>query len=308
MVCPAPARCLRRMSDSRDALVVASDLTKVFRTPFLRRRVEALRGVSFSVSPGSVMGFLGANGAGKTTTLKVLLGLLSPTSGSATLFGLPVPSRRARERIGFMPESPSFPPNQTAREIVAFAATVQGASFVARATAESLSRAGLESTAWDRPTASLSKGQAQRVGLAAAIVATPDLLILDEPMSGLDPVGRAEVRALIADEHRLGRTVLFSTHVLADAEDLCTHVCMIDKGCVVVDSALRTLLERDDAAYDVRFDDGSHEMFSSEADLDAGLRIALDAGRHVRDLRRRRMRLQEVFDAHVSATHPAPIP
>jgi ABC-2 type transport system ATP-binding protein len=181
------------MSDDARALLVARDLTKVFRTPFLRRRVEALRGVSFAVEAGSVTGFLGANGAGKTTTLKVLLGLLAPTSGTATLFGQPVPSRKARERIGFMPESPSFPPNQTAREIVAFAATVQGASFVAKASEESLARAGLEHGAWDRPTSSLSKGQAQRVGLAAAIVADPDLLILDEPMSGLDPLGRAEV-------------------------------------------------------------------------------------------------------------------
>lgn len=288
------------MSDDARALLVARDLTKVFRTPFLRRRVEALRGVSFAVEAGSVTGFLGANGAGKTTTLKVLLGLLAPTSGTAMLFGQPVPSRKARERIGFMPESPSFPPNQTAREIVAFAATVQGASFVAKASEESLARAGLEHGAWDRPTSSLSKGQAQRVGLAAAIVADPDLLILDEPMSGLDPLGRAEVRALIADEHRRGRTVLFSTHVLADAEDLCTHVCMIDKGRVVVDAPLRTLLEGDEAAFAVRYATGETEVFASEADLDAGLARAIGDGKQVRDVQRQRRRLQEVFDAHVT--------
>jgi ABC-2 type transport system ATP-binding protein len=287
------------MSD-REALVVAEDLTKVFRTPFLRRRVEALRGVSFSVARGSVTGFLGANGAGKTTTLKVLLGLLAPTSGSAAIFGEPVPSRRARERVGFMPETPSFPPNLTALEIVTFAARLQGVRCAESRAEEALHRSGLEASAWRRPTASLSKGQGQRVGLAAAIVSEPELLILDEPMSGLDPIGRSEVRTLIAEEHARGRTILFSTHVLSDAEDLCTHVCMVDRGRVVVDAPLDRLLASDDARFHVRFSDGDEIDVPSEAALDDAIAAAALQGARVREVTPRRKRLQEVFDAHAS--------
>ncbi|MBM4364180.1 MAG: ABC transporter ATP-binding protein [Deltaproteobacteria bacterium] len=284
----------------RVALVVAQSLTKVFRTPFLRRRVEALRGVSFAVEEGSVTGFLGANGAGKTTTLKVLLGLLAPTSGSAMLFGEPVPSRRSRERVGFMPETPSFSPNLTALEIVAFSARLQGTRDCDARAEEALRRAGLEASAWTRPTASLSKGQGQRVGLAAAIVSGPELLILDEPMSGLDPIGRTEVRALIAEEHARGRTILFSTHVLSDAEELCTHVCMIDRGAVVVDASIASLLAADDGRFGARFSDGSSVEVESERALDLAVAEALARGARVREVMPRRRRLQEVFDAHVT--------
>jgi ABC-2 type transport system ATP-binding protein len=288
------------MSD-REALVVAEGLTKVFRTPLLRRRVEALRGVSFAVPAGSVTGFLGANGAGKTTTLKVLLGLLAPTSGRAALFGQPVPSRQARERVGFMPETPSFPPNLTALEIVAFSARLQGTRSSEARAEEALRRAGLEASAWHRPTSSLSKGQGQRVGLAAAIVSGPELLVLDEPMSGLDPIGRSEVRALIAEEHARGRTILFSTHVLSDAEELCSHVCMIDRGAVVVDSPLGALLEEGEGArFTARFSDGAIVEADSEAALDAAVTEAIARGAHVREVVPRRRRLQAVFDAHVT--------
>lgn len=281
-------------------LVVARSLTKTFRTPFLRRRVEALRGVSFAVRAGSVTGFLGANGAGKTTTLKVVLGLLAPTSGSASLFGLEVPSRASRERLGFMPESPSFPPNLTAVEIVAFSARLQGGTHTTARAEEALKRVGLERTAWHRPTTALSKGQAQRVGLAAAIVSDPELLVLDEPMSGLDPLGRSEVRALIAEEHARGRTVLFSTHVLSDAEELCSHVCMIDRGVVVVDAPLAELLAGGARGFAVRFSDGTTATFPDDAALDAAVRDAIARGLAVREVTPLRHRLQDVFDAHVS--------
>lgn len=288
------------MSEGDESLVVIQDLTKTFRTPFLRRRVEALRGVSFRVARGSVTGFLGANGAGKTTTLKVLLGLLAPSSGTVSLFGVPVPDRASRARVGFMPESPSFPPNLSALEIVAFSATVQGAAHVTARSEESLRRAGLEASAWGRPTTALSKGQAQRVGLAAAIVADPELLVLDEPMSGLDPIGRSEVRALIAEEHARGRTVLFSTHVLSDAEDLCSHVCMVDRGRVVVDAPLPDLLAGGEGRFDALFSDGTRAHFASEGDLDRAIGEALARGVHVREVQGHRKRLQAIFDAHVS--------
>jgi ABC-2 type transport system ATP-binding protein len=199
-----------------------------------------------------------------------------------------------------MPESPSFPPNLSALEIVAFSATVQGARNVTGRAEESLRRAGLEASAWGRPTTALSKGQAQRVGLAAAIVAEPELLVLDEPMSGLDPIGRSEVRALIAAEHVRGRTVLFSTHVLSDAEELCSHVCMVDRGRVVVDAPLPELLAGDEGHFDALFSDGNRTHFDSEEALDAGVAAALARGAQVREVHARRKRLQAVFDAHVS--------
>ncbi len=281
-------------------LVVARDLTKVFRTPFLRRRVEALRGVTFAVPAGSITGFLGANGAGKTTTLKLVLGLLTPTFGSATLFGHPVPARLSRERVGFLPEAPAFPPNLSGAEIVSFAARLQGIRDVDRESERALARVGLERAAWHRAASSLSKGQAQRVGLAAALASTPDLLILDEPMSGLDPIGRSEVRALIADEHARGCTVLFSTHILSDAEELCSHVRMLDRGRIVVDAPLDTLLAEPHARFFARFSDGAHATYDDDASLDVGIREALVRGASIRELTPLRRRLQDVFDAHVS--------
>lgn len=224
-------------------LIRVESLRKVFRQGFWMRRVEAVHDVSFEVRQGHIFGFLGPNGAGKTTTIKMLTGLIFPTSGRASLFGDPVPSPRAMRRIGFLPENPYVYPFLSPREFVQLCGELSGlrGKSLRSRTERVLDQVGILYAA-DRPVRRLSKGMLQRTGLAAALVADPELLILDEPMSGLDPVGRKEVRDLILTERDNGRTIFFSTHILSDVETICDHVTILRKGRVVVSGELRTLL------------------------------------------------------------------
>jgi ABC-2 type transport system ATP-binding protein len=207
------------------------------------RRIEAVQGISFEVSRGDIFGFLGPNGAGKTTTIKVLTGLISATSGSASLFGQTVPDPRVMRRVGFMPENPYIYPFLTPREFVEMCGRLSGLGrrAVRDRARRVLTLVGMLYAA-DRPVRKLSKGMLQRTALAGALVGDPELLILDEPMSGLDPVGRKEVKDLVVEERRSGRTIFFSTHILSDVETLCDRVVILNRGKVVVSGALADLL------------------------------------------------------------------
>jgi ABC-2 type transport system ATP-binding protein len=244
-----------------EALIRVEALHKEFRLGLLRTRVTAVRGVSFTVERGDIFGFLGPNGAGKTTTIKMLTGLIAPTGGSATIFGERVPSPRARGRVGFLPENPYIYPYLTPTEFVELCARLSGLS---RSAARARARTVLDQVgilyASDRPVGRLSKGMLQRTGLAAALVADPELLILDEPMSGLDPVGRKEVRDLIVDERRRGRTIFFSTHILNDVETLCDRVTILRRGEVVVSGRLEELLNREVRRTDIVLLGASEEL------------------------------------------------
>jgi ABC-2 type transport system ATP-binding protein len=219
------------------------DLAKTFRKPFTGRKVEAVRGVTFEVHRGEIFGFLGPNGAGKTTTIKMLTGLIAPTRGTMEILGVRAPSPDVMGRVGFLAENPYVYPYLSAREFVTLCGRLsglRGAALAARV-GESIARVGM-TYAMDRAARTLSKGMLQRVGLAAALVHDPELLVLDEPMSGLDPVGRKEVRDLIVEEKQRGRTVFFSSHILADVELLCDRVCILRRGEVVLAGVLRDLL------------------------------------------------------------------
>jgi ABC-2 type transport system ATP-binding protein len=229
-----------------DAVIRVERLEKEFRHGFFMRRVRAVKDISFQVERGDIFGFLGPNGAGKTTTIKVLTGLIAPTRGRAELFGAEVPNRKVRSRVGFLPENPYVYPYLTPYEFVLMCGRLSGLSQRAARdrTRQVLEQLGVAYAA-DRPVRRLSKGMLQRTGLAAALVADPELLILDEPMSGLDPVGRKEVRDLIVDERRRGRTIFFSTHILNDVESLCDRVAILRRGEVVVSGRIAELLRRD---------------------------------------------------------------
>jgi ABC-2 type transport system ATP-binding protein len=229
-----------------DALIDVRNLRKTFRVGFWGREVEAVQGVSFDVRRGEIFGFLGPNGAGKTTTIKMLTGLIAPTGGEAFLFGRRVPSPEARERVGFLPENPYVYPYLTPREFVELCGRLSGmrGARLHERTVEMLDLVKIAYAA-DRQVRRLSKGMLQRAGLAAALVADPELLILDEPMSGLDPVGRKEVKDLIFAERDNGRTIFFSTHILSDVEAMCDRVAILREGKVVERGALRQLLRRD---------------------------------------------------------------
>jgi len=215
------------------SVVNVEKLQKTFVKPFTRRRVHALRGVSFEVEAGEVFGFLGPNGAGKTTTMKVLMGLIHPTGGKASVLGAPIGDVAAKRRIGYLPENPYFYDYLTATELLAMVGHLYGLDRATRArrSGELLERVNLTHAA-RRPLRSYSKGMLQRAGLAQALMGDPDLVVLDEPMSGLDPIGRKEVRDLITELRERGKTVFFCTHILADAVALCDRVGIIVEGKV----------------------------------------------------------------------------
>jgi ABC-2 type transport system ATP-binding protein len=195
------------------------------------KRVEALRDLSLNIVPGEVFGFLGPNGAGKSTTIKILMGLIRPSSGEARLYGVASGDPLARKRVGFLPENPAFYDFLTAREYLRFV----GASFgMHAADIRTESERVLDlldlSAAASRPMRGYSKGMIQRLGIAQTLLHNPDLYILDEPMSGLDPIGRALVKEIILDLKKQGKTVFFSTHVTADAERVCDRIGVIIDG------------------------------------------------------------------------------
>ncbi len=229
-----------------DVLISVSELEKKFRLGLTRRRVHAVRGISFQVKRGDIFGFLGPNGAGKTTTIKMLTGLIRPTAGSAQLLGEVVPSASARRKMGFLPENPYIYPFLTPSEFVEMCGQLSGlrGKALRDRTRQVLDRTGVLYAA-DRPARRLSKGMLQRTALSAALVGDPELLILDEPMSGLDPVGRKEVKDLIVDERKSGRTIFFSTHILGDVETLCDRVVILRQGRIVIEGQLDELLKQD---------------------------------------------------------------
>lgn len=251
-----------------EAVIRVEGLKKEFRQGLFMRRVLAVKDISFRVERGDIFGFLGPNGAGKTTTIKMLTGLIRPSSGKAELFGDAVPSRRALARIGFLPENPYVYPYLTPTEFVELCGRLSGLSAAAARSRcrQVLGQVGIAYAA-DRPVRRLSKGMLQRTGLAAALVADPELLILDEPMSGLDPVGRKEVRDLIVEERTRGRTIFFSTHILNDVETLCDRVTILRKGEVVVTGAISELLRRDVRRSEVTFG-GEHAAFAAELEAE----------------------------------------
>jgi ABC-2 type transport system ATP-binding protein len=209
----------------------AEGLTKTFDVGFRRRKVTAVEALDLEVNEGEIFGFVGPNGAGKTTTIKMLMGLIYPTRGRAFLFDDPIPSRRARARLGYLPENPAYYEFLTGREALRFFARLAQvpAELRDRRCDELLEQVGLAPAA-DRQIRKYSKGMQQRLGLAQALVGDPALVVLDEPMSGLDPVGRKEVRDVILDLRRRGKTVFFSTHILPDVEMLCDRVGVILHG------------------------------------------------------------------------------
>lgn len=219
---------------STDAIIQTEGLTKIFKVGFWGRRVTVLEGLNLDVRRGEVFGFLGPNGAGKTTTIKILMGLIYPTGGQATLFGRPIGDREAKARLGFLPESPYFYDYLTAAEFLQFYGhlfSLRGALLEQRVT-ELLDLVGM-SHARNLQLRKFSKGMLQRVGIAQALINDPELVVLDEPMSGLDPVGRKEIRDLILRLKESGKTIFFSSHILHDAELLCDRVAIILKGRMV---------------------------------------------------------------------------
>jgi ABC-2 type transport system ATP-binding protein len=287
-------------------------LTKTFEVGVRRRRVHAVEGLTLSVNEGEIFGFVGPNGAGKTTTIKMLMGLIFPTSGRAFVFDAPIPSEAAKKRIGYLPEQPAWYEFLSGMEAMRFFAALAGVPSAERARRceELLGLVGLGDAA-GRQIRKYSKGMQQRLGIAQALVGDPAFVVLDEPMSGLDPVGRKEMRDVILELKRRGKTVFFSTHILPDVEALCDRVGVIIGGRLRDVGKLDALLSASVKSVEATFMGPgatgpfpgatplSHEggrsvfTFADEASADAAVRAVVAAGGRVASLTAHRETLEE---------------
>ena len=222
--------------------IEAESLTKVYRSRVGRREIRALDGVSLRVEPGRIFGLLGPNGAGKTTAVKILLGLTRPTSGTARLLGLPAGDPASRRRAGYLPEGHRFPGYLTARETLRVFGRMSGMDGSTLATRIPSLLARVRLTEWaDVKVRKFSKGMTQRLGLAAALVHDPDVLLLDEPTDGVDPVGRREIRDLLREEAARGKAILLNSHLLSEIELTCDRVAVLREGRLAAEGTIGEL-------------------------------------------------------------------
>jgi ABC-2 type transport system ATP-binding protein len=298
-------------------IVRVDDLVKDVRPGFGLVKKRILDGISFRVREREIFGFIGPNGAGKTTTLKVLMGLIRSTSGKASILGHDVSEVSFRRQIGFLPEQPYFYDYLTGREILRFYAKLSGVSQGSRErrVAELLELVGL-SAAGNTRLRSYSKGMLQRIGIAQALVHDPQVVFLDEPMSGLDPVGRKEVRDIILRLRTEGKTIFMNSHILSDVEMVCDRVAIIVNGKIRYEGAIDEFLDAGEPEADLVFanlpaatatqleeDFGARlrghgdriELRIAEKDASAALRLALDAGADVISATPYRVSLESIF-------------
>lgn len=251
--------------ESPPAALEVRDLSKAYKTGHIRRTSRpALQNLTFTASQGEIFGYLGPNGAGKTTTLKILMGLLLPDSGSATVLGIPLEERSWRYRAGYLPEQPYLYDYLTASEYLDYVGRLFGLSKEARrdSARRLLELVGLARWA-DVALRKFSKGMVQRAGIAQALINDPEIVFLDEPMSGLDPLGRHLVRNIMLDLKKAGKTVLFSTHILSDAEAVCDRVAVLRSGRLLQVGRLDEILNVDVSHYEVLLSGLSHATVAS---------------------------------------------
>ncbi|MCB9727514.1 MAG: ABC transporter ATP-binding protein [Deltaproteobacteria bacterium] len=299
-------------------------LSKEFKLGLRLRRVQAVRDVDLEVQQGEIFGYLGPNGAGKTTSMKMAMGLIRPTGGRALIFGESVERPAVRRRVGYLPEHPYFYDYLTGFEILDFYGQLYEMPKKKRHARvdELLTIVGLDH-ARDRTLRRFSKGMLQRIGIAQAILNDPDLVVLDEPMSGLDPMGRKEVRDIILALKEQGKTVFFSSHILHDIETICDRVAIIINGRVERMGSLGELLTGNAGLVEVVATGASpellarlegdgftaavaghgHRLVVEEGGLDPVLRALLDGGATITHVEPMRESLEELFVREAGAHH-----
>ncbi len=304
--------------DAGDVVIRTEKLRKVYRTGFLMRKVVGLESLDMEVRRGEVFGIVGPNGAGKTTTIKILTGLQAATSGAAWILGQPYHVPATRQKLGFLPERPYFYDHLSARELLDFYGRLFGVERARRQRRidDLLERVDLTRFA-DVPLRKYSKGMVQRVGLCQALLHEPELIILDEPMSGLDPLGRALVRDVILEERARGCSVCFSSHVLSDVESLSDRVAIIVRGSLrgvgtvdeLIGDRIRYVELRYRGAGDpggelLREDEGGRVVRLAPDDADRAVASVVQAGGRVVELVPVRETLESVLLDQVEAASP----
>jgi len=239
-----------------------------FRSGFWLKKVEVLKDISFTVPKKSIFGFLGPNGAGKTTLIHLITGIKIPASGSITLDGIPAHEKAAKRKIGYLPERPYFYDHLTGQELLRFFGRLTGMkiSEIDARVPKVLESVGM-GHARHLELKKYSKGMLQRIGIAQAMIHDPEFLVLDEPMSGLDPVGRKEIRELILQLARDGRTIFFSSHVIPDVEAICDSVAMIRKGELIGCGKISQFLDRETTPVEIAFSGVTLEVAKSLGDF-----------------------------------------
>lgn len=280
-------------------LLEVSDLKKSYSRGFIPRKVPVLKGLSFSVPAGTVTGFLGANGAGKTTTMRCVLGLDYADSGRIEMFGQPM-SVESKRRIGFLPERPFFYEHLTGVEFLEFYAHLNSSwkkSVLRDRITELLRRVDLE-FAKDRQLRTYSKGMLQKIGLAQALIHGPELVILDEPMSGLDPDGRMALNEIILETAKKGTAVFFTSHLLHDTERLCERLVVMKDGVSIYEGLTESLLEQSGLELEIFYlASGEKRSFKTAVQdkMQTELKRLVNEGATVLEVRRLRLSLEEVF-------------
>jgi ABC-2 type transport system ATP-binding protein len=308
--------------------VEITNLSKDYETGFLRKkRTRALDDLTLNVRPGQIFGFLGGNGAGKTTTIKTLMRLQFPTSGSARILGQDISDVTMHRRIGYCPENPYFYDYLTAVEVLGYFGELFGYDRATRErkTSELLTAVGVAEKDWKKQLRKYSKGMLQRVGLAQSLINNPEIVFLDEPMSGLDPVGRREIRELIASLRERGVTVFMSTHILSDIEALCDEVAILRSGKLAAAGRLSDLLRASEGSKSLEIEiegvsaeavggqiefiagaeifarpNGVSIRIEDEADIDAVLTITRAAGGRLASVIPVKQSLEELFVTEIS--------
>ena len=293
------------------------DVYKTYRIGFFRKKIEAVRGVSFKIERGEMLGFVGPNGAGKTTTMKMILQLIFPSSGSIDLFGVPTGNAPARARLGYLPENPYIYSYLKPLEFLDLCGRLVGLDGRERRkrSIELTGRLGL-SHALDRPIGKFSKGMTQRLGFCQALLHDPELLILDEPFSGLDPIGRKDIRDTLLEQRAAGKTLLMTSHVLSDVERLCDHVAIVQRGQLVASGKLNDLLKPEVRRVEIELDNVSPSLadklkaqaaslrelhghtflvVEGDANVPGMLKLAIDEGAQVPAVIPHRETLEDLF-------------
>lgn len=305
-----------------EAVVEIVQLTKDYEVGFLKKkRVRALDHLNLEVRRGEIFGFLGPNGAGKTTTLKLLMRLIYPTEGTARILDHSIDDVATRSRIGYLPENPYFYDYLSGRELLEYTAALFGipAEHAAARGNELLALVGLDSDRANRQLRKYSKGMLQRIGIAQALVNDPEVVFMDEPMSGLDPIGRREVRDLLLSLRAQGKTVFFSSHILSDVEALCDRAAILSRGKLLRCGTVQELTGNQDAALEVvavgiepsalaKFSTAVPSLQSAsttsngihlvldESDVDDALSLIRECGGRLVSISPRRASLEDIFD------------